>query len=90
MAEVIPGDITVPTGVAPWACDPEAAERLWTLSELRGLKWSKGFYVIWSPDSREAHEDRAGLKASSRMTGKRPLAGLRRHVPIHPYPFTTI
>jgi hypothetical protein len=21
------------TGVSPWACDPEAAERLWTLSE---------------------------------------------------------
>ena len=33
IAEVIPGDRTTPTGVAPWACAPEAAERLWALSE---------------------------------------------------------
>ncbi len=33
IAEEIPGDMTTPAGVAPWACDPEAAERLWTLSE---------------------------------------------------------
>jgi len=38
IAEVIPGDTTTPTGVAPWACDPEAAERLWALSEkLTGI-----------------------------------------------------
>ena len=38
IAEVIPGDMTTPTGVAPWACDPEAAERLWALSErLTGI-----------------------------------------------------
>jgi NAD(P)-dependent dehydrogenase (short-subunit alcohol dehydrogenase family) len=33
IAEVIPGDITLPTGMAPWACDPELAEKLWVLSE---------------------------------------------------------
>jgi NAD(P)-dependent dehydrogenase (short-subunit alcohol dehydrogenase family) len=33
IAEVIPGDIALPGGVAPWACDPELAERLWKLSE---------------------------------------------------------
>jgi NAD(P)-dependent dehydrogenase (short-subunit alcohol dehydrogenase family) len=33
IAEVVPGDITQPTGMASWACDPELAERLWTLSE---------------------------------------------------------
>ena len=33
VAEVIPGDITLQTGMAPWACDPELAEKLWTLSE---------------------------------------------------------
>jgi NAD(P)-dependent dehydrogenase (short-subunit alcohol dehydrogenase family) len=33
IAEAIPGDMTTPTGIAPWACDPEAAERLWALSE---------------------------------------------------------
>jgi NAD(P)-dependent dehydrogenase (short-subunit alcohol dehydrogenase family) len=33
IAEVIPGDITLLTGMAPWACDPELAERLWSLSE---------------------------------------------------------
>jgi NAD(P)-dependent dehydrogenase (short-subunit alcohol dehydrogenase family) len=32
IAEVIPGDFTSPTGVAPWACDPELAEKLWDLS----------------------------------------------------------
>jgi len=40
IAEVIPGDMATPTGVAPWACDPEAAERLWTLSEaLTGARF---------------------------------------------------
>jgi NAD(P)-dependent dehydrogenase (short-subunit alcohol dehydrogenase family) len=34
IAEVIPGDFTVPTGVSPWACDPELAEKLWELSEV--------------------------------------------------------
>jgi NAD(P)-dependent dehydrogenase (short-subunit alcohol dehydrogenase family) len=33
IAEVIPGDFSLPTGVAPWACDPELADRLWKLSE---------------------------------------------------------
>lgn len=33
LAEVLPGDFSLPTGMAPWACDPEAAERLWELSE---------------------------------------------------------
>ncbi|WP_306589394.1 oxidoreductase [Geothrix sp. 21YS21S-4] len=33
IAEVVPGDVSTPTGVAPWACDPDAAERLWALSE---------------------------------------------------------
>lgn len=32
IAEVIPGDGTTPTGVAPWACAPDAADRLWALS----------------------------------------------------------
>ena len=40
IAEMIPGDYSQnPTGVAPWACDPELAERLWTLSErLTGVR----------------------------------------------------
>jgi hypothetical protein len=39
IAEVISGDMTTPTGVAPWACDSEAAERLWALSErLTGIR----------------------------------------------------
>ena len=33
VSEVVPGDAPLPHGVAPWACDPELAERLWTLSE---------------------------------------------------------
>lgn len=33
IAPVIPGDMATPAGVAPWACDPDAAERLWVLSE---------------------------------------------------------
>jgi hypothetical protein len=37
IAEVVPGispgDMSLPTGMAPWACDPEAAQRLWALSE---------------------------------------------------------
>jgi NAD(P)-dependent dehydrogenase (short-subunit alcohol dehydrogenase family) len=33
VAEVIPGEIMTPTGIAPYACDPERAERLWALSE---------------------------------------------------------
>ena len=33
VAEVIPGDMTLRTGLAPYACDPDLAERLWTLSE---------------------------------------------------------
>jgi NAD(P)-dependent dehydrogenase (short-subunit alcohol dehydrogenase family) len=33
IAEVIPGDISLPTGMAPHACDPELAEKLWVLSE---------------------------------------------------------
>jgi hypothetical protein len=33
IAEVIPGDFALPTGMAPWACDPELAEKLWELSE---------------------------------------------------------
>lgn len=33
IAEVIAGETSLPTGVAPRACDPEAAERLWALSE---------------------------------------------------------
>jgi NAD(P)-dependent dehydrogenase (short-subunit alcohol dehydrogenase family) len=33
IAAVSPGDLTSPTGVAPYACDPELAERLWALSE---------------------------------------------------------
>jgi NAD(P)-dependent dehydrogenase (short-subunit alcohol dehydrogenase family) len=28
IAEVIPGDFALPTGMAPWACDPELAEKL--------------------------------------------------------------
>ena len=39
IAEVIAGDFSTPTGVAPWACDPEAAEQLWAMSEsLTGVK----------------------------------------------------
>jgi NAD(P)-dependent dehydrogenase (short-subunit alcohol dehydrogenase family) len=39
IAEVIAGDFTVPTGVAPWACDPDLARKLWTLSEkLTGVQ----------------------------------------------------
>jgi hypothetical protein len=33
IAEVIPGDFRVPAGVAPWASDPELAEKPWQLSE---------------------------------------------------------
>jgi hypothetical protein len=33
IAEEIPGDLATPAGVAPWACGPEAAERLWALGE---------------------------------------------------------
>jgi NAD(P)-dependent dehydrogenase (short-subunit alcohol dehydrogenase family) len=33
VAAVIPGDMTLRTGMAPYACDPERAERLWALSE---------------------------------------------------------
>jgi NAD(P)-dependent dehydrogenase (short-subunit alcohol dehydrogenase family) len=33
IAEVIPGDLSLQTGTAPWACDPELAEQLWALSE---------------------------------------------------------
>ncbi|SIO16526.1 NAD(P)-dependent dehydrogenase, short-chain alcohol dehydrogenase family [Singulisphaera sp. GP187] len=33
IAEVIQGDMTVQTGMAPYACDLELAEKLWTLSE---------------------------------------------------------
>jgi NAD(P)-dependent dehydrogenase (short-subunit alcohol dehydrogenase family) len=33
IAEVIPGDISLPTGMSPYACDPELAGRLWELSE---------------------------------------------------------
>ena len=33
IAAVIAGEITLPTGMAPYACDPELAEKLWTLSE---------------------------------------------------------
>lgn len=33
IAEAVPADYTGMAGVSPWACDPELAERLWTLSE---------------------------------------------------------
>jgi NAD(P)-dependent dehydrogenase (short-subunit alcohol dehydrogenase family) len=33
IAEMIPGDVTSPTGVAPHAADPELAEKLWNMSE---------------------------------------------------------
>jgi NAD(P)-dependent dehydrogenase (short-subunit alcohol dehydrogenase family) len=33
VAAIIPGDIMFPRGLAPYACDPESAERLWALSE---------------------------------------------------------
>ena len=33
IAKVLPGEMSAPTGAADWACDPEAAERLWALSE---------------------------------------------------------
>jgi NAD(P)-dependent dehydrogenase (short-subunit alcohol dehydrogenase family) len=33
IAEMIPGDVTSPTGVAPHAVDPELAEKLWKKSE---------------------------------------------------------
>jgi NAD(P)-dependent dehydrogenase (short-subunit alcohol dehydrogenase family) len=33
IAEVIPGDISLPTGMSPYACDPELAGSLWELSE---------------------------------------------------------
>jgi NAD(P)-dependent dehydrogenase (short-subunit alcohol dehydrogenase family) len=33
IAEAVPADYAGMTGVSPWACDPELAERLWTLSE---------------------------------------------------------
>ncbi|SDM44980.1 oxidoreductase [Sediminibacillus halophilus] len=33
IAEVVPEDSKKATGVSPWAVDPEAARRLWTLSE---------------------------------------------------------
>jgi hypothetical protein len=39
VAEVIPGDMTLQTGMAPCACDPELAEKLWALSEtLTGVR----------------------------------------------------
>jgi NAD(P)-dependent dehydrogenase (short-subunit alcohol dehydrogenase family) len=39
VAEVIPGDMMLPTGMAPYACGPELAERLWSLSEtLTGVR----------------------------------------------------
>jgi hypothetical protein len=34
IAQVLPGDMSAPTGIADWPCDPVAAERLWALSEL--------------------------------------------------------
>jgi NAD(P)-dependent dehydrogenase (short-subunit alcohol dehydrogenase family) len=33
IAEVNPGDISLPNGMSPYACDPELAEKLWNLSE---------------------------------------------------------
>ena len=33
VSAVVPGDIMTPTGIAPHACDPEPAERLWAMSE---------------------------------------------------------
>jgi NAD(P)-dependent dehydrogenase (short-subunit alcohol dehydrogenase family) len=33
IAEAVPADHAGITGVSPWACDPELAERLWTVSE---------------------------------------------------------
>jgi NAD(P)-dependent dehydrogenase (short-subunit alcohol dehydrogenase family) len=33
VAELVPGDSTMPYGVRAWAVDPELAERLWTKSE---------------------------------------------------------
>lgn len=39
IAEIIAEETSLPAGVAPWACDPEAANRLWTLSEsLTGVR----------------------------------------------------
>ena len=37
IAKVLPGDMSAPTGVSDWACDPKAAEGLWALSER--LTW---------------------------------------------------
>jgi NAD(P)-dependent dehydrogenase (short-subunit alcohol dehydrogenase family) len=40
VAEAVPADYPQPRGVRPWAMDPEAAERLWTLSEeWTGARW---------------------------------------------------
>ena len=33
IAQAVPADSTAPTGVRPWAMDPDLAERLWTKSE---------------------------------------------------------
>jgi len=33
IAQAVPADSTAPTGVRPWAMDPDLAERLWTESE---------------------------------------------------------
>lgn len=39
IAEAVPADSLKPTGVRPWAIDPDLAERLWRLSErLTGVK----------------------------------------------------
>ncbi|NBD23191.1 oxidoreductase [Paenibacillus glycinis] len=39
ISEAVPADSVKGTGVRPWAIDPEAAKRLWTLSEaLTGVK----------------------------------------------------
>jgi len=40
VAEAVPADHPLPRGVRPWAMDPEAAERLWTMSEeWTGARW---------------------------------------------------
>ena len=33
IAAVSAGDMSLPTGMSPYACDPELAETLWVLSE---------------------------------------------------------
>ena len=41
IAEAVPADSKKPSGVRPWAIDPESAERLWALSEkLTGAKFT--------------------------------------------------